>query len=147
MFLRIETSSGLPITRQIMDQIRRRCAAGTLRPGDRLPSVRELARDLAVNQNTILRVYERLESEGLLERRHGAGTYVARFPAEEQRELGRRQIEEEVERLVRHAATLRVAPEALRALVDEAFSKIEAAPAEAAAADVASESASRGRER
>ena len=48
-----------------------------LSPGERLPSVRELARELAVNQNTVLRVYERLSGEGLLEMRHGQGTFVA----------------------------------------------------------------------
>src|SRR2546423_12012692 len=77
MFIRIETTSGIPITRQIGDQIRAHCAGGTLVAGDRLPSVRQLAKELLVNQNTILRVYERLTSEGLLERRHGDGTYVA----------------------------------------------------------------------
>ena len=142
MFLRIETSSGLPITRQIMDQIRRQCAAGTLGSGDRLPSVRELARELAVNQNTILRVYERLTAEGLLERRHGAGTYVARFAVEQQMELQRRQIEAEVDRLVRHAATLKITPDELRVLIDDAFSRFDAAPAK-----VAAESGSTGRER
>ena len=50
--------------------------SGGVRPGDRLPSVRELARELAVNQNTVLRVYERLCGEGLLEMRHGQGTFV-----------------------------------------------------------------------
>ena len=73
----VEASSGVPITRQIAEQIRTRCASGTLKRGERLPSVRELARELTVNQNTVLRVYERLTAEGLLERRHGDGTYVA----------------------------------------------------------------------
>src|ERR1041385_5181169 len=77
MFVKIESSTGVPITRQIADQIRAACASGTLKPGERLPSVRELARQLTVNQNTVLRVYERLAAEGLLERRHGDGTYVA----------------------------------------------------------------------
>ena len=77
MRIRVETSSGMPITRQIAAQIRAQCASGTLRPGERLPSVRALAAELAVNQNTILRVYERLTAEGLLERRHGDGTFVA----------------------------------------------------------------------
>src|SRR5580692_5768140 len=77
MFLRIETSSGVPITRQIADQIRSYSVSGTLAPGDRLPSVRQLAKELAVNPNTILHVYERLTSEGLLERRQGDGTYVS----------------------------------------------------------------------
>ena len=77
MQIRVETSSGMPITRQIAAQIRAQCASGALQPGERLPSVRALAVELAVNQNTILRVYERLTAEGLLERRHGDGTFVA----------------------------------------------------------------------
>ena len=82
MRIRVETSSGMPITRQIAAQIRAQCASGVLQPGERLPSVRVLAAELAVNQNTILRVYERLTAEGLLERRHGDGTFVAnRCPA------------------------------------------------------------------
>ena len=77
MFIRIESTSGVPITRQITDQIRAQCATGALAPGEKLPSVRALARQLAVNQNTILRVYERLTMAGLLEIRRGDGTYVA----------------------------------------------------------------------
>ena len=80
MRLRIEPSSGVPISRQIADQIRSQCVAGALKTGDRVPSVRELARELAVNQNTILHVYERLTAEGWLETRHGSGTFVKRNP-------------------------------------------------------------------
>ena len=76
MFLRIEKGSAVPISRQIAEQIATLCASGSLRAGERLPSVRELARELAVNQNTVLRVYERLCGEGLLETRHGQGTFV-----------------------------------------------------------------------
>ena len=86
MFIRVEPTSGVPITRQIADQIRALCAGGAVKPGDQLPSVRVLARQLAVNQNTVLRVYERLTAEGLLERRHGSGTYVAdRLPSGQMR--------------------------------------------------------------
>lgn len=77
MLLRIEKGSAVPISRQIERQIALLCAAGKLRPEERLPSVRELARQLAVNQNTVLRVYERLVNQGLLEMRHGLGTFVA----------------------------------------------------------------------
>ena len=70
--------------------------AAALKPGERLPSVRALAAELTVNQNTILRVYERLTAEGLLERRHGDGTFVAdRVPTgqmQAQRELLRQEI-------------------------------------------------------
>ena len=123
MFIRVETSSGMPITRQVADQIRTYCASGTLRPGDRLPSVRQLARDLAVNQNTILRVYERLTAEGLLERRHGDGTFVAdRLPPGRLR-AERDLLRQEVERLARRAADLGVAAAEVHALLDEAFAR------------------------
>ncbi|MFA9480023.1 GntR family transcriptional regulator [Phycisphaerales bacterium AB-hyl4] len=80
MFIRIERASSIPISRQMAEQIRARCLSGSLKAGDRLPSVRELARELAVNQNTVLRVYEKLTGEGLLDRRHGDGTYIADRP-------------------------------------------------------------------
>ena len=120
MFIRLEPASGVPLTGQIADQIRTQCASGALRPGDRLPSVRALAADLAVNQNTVLRVYERLTAEGLLERRHGDGTYVAdRLPAngmKQQRSL----LEAEAQRLAQRAAALGVEADELIEIVARA---------------------------
>lgn len=121
MFIRLETSSGMPIARQIADQVRTHCASGTLCPGDRLPSVRQLAKELAVNQNTVLRVYERLTAEGLLDRRQGDGTYVAQsLPAgrlQAQREL----LGHEAARLARRATDLGVPATDAHKLLDEAF--------------------------
>jgi len=77
MIVRIEKGSTVPISRQILEQIRAQCLSGSLPPGTRLPSVRELARELVVNQNTILRVYQRLMADKLVEMRHGEGTFVA----------------------------------------------------------------------
>src|SRR5947207_2551724 len=76
MLIRIQKGSSVPITRQLADQIRAQCLAGALKPGERLPSVRELARELAVNVNTVFRVYEKLAAERLIEMRHGDGTIV-----------------------------------------------------------------------
>jgi GntR family transcriptional regulator len=125
MFLRLEPSSGVPITRQIADQIRNYCASGTLAAGDRLPSVRQLAQQLAVNQNTILRVYERLTAEGLLERKHGDGTFVVdRLPPgrlKAQREL----LRQETERLARRAADLGISPDETRELLEQALAHVE----------------------
>ena len=124
MFIRIESSSGMPITRQIMDQIRSHCAGGALCPGDRLPSVRQLAQQLAVNQNTILRVYERLTAEGLLERRHGDGTYIAdRLPAGRLK-AQRHVLQQEAQRLAQHAAQLGVEAADVHAMIDECFDKL-----------------------
>ena len=58
------------------EQIRVQCLAGLLEPGQCLPSVRQLAKELVVNVNTVVRVYECLAAEGLVEMRHGEGTFV-----------------------------------------------------------------------
>jgi GntR family transcriptional regulator len=125
VFIRIETSSGMPITRQIADQIRSACASQALEPGDRLPSVRQLARELAVNQNTILHVYERLTAEGLLERRQGDGTYVSKkLPpgrARAQRDL----LNQEMDRLAHRALDLGVPAKEIHDLIDEALARVE----------------------
>jgi len=77
MFIRIEPSSSSPIYRQIMDQIKHQVAAGILKTGDKVPSVRQLAGQLAVNQNTILKVYNELCREHILAVDRGNGTIVA----------------------------------------------------------------------
>jgi GntR family transcriptional regulator len=91
MFIRIEPSSSVPIYRQMIDQIRYQVAAGVLREGDKVPSVRELALKLAVNQNTILKVYNELCRENILRIERGDGTYVSGgqqdMPAQERREM------------------------------------------------------------
>ncbi len=121
MRIRVETSSGMPITRQIAAQIRAQIASGVLKPGDRLPSVRALATELAVNQNTILRVYERLTAEGLLERRHGDGTFVADRVPTGQMKAQRRRLRQEIARVAELAQTLGVEPEEVHQLLEEAF--------------------------
>jgi GntR family transcriptional regulator len=76
MFIRIERGSSAPVSRQIAEQIRAQCLSGALQPGAPLPSVRQLARELAVNVNTVFRVYEQMAADKLIEMRHGDGTYV-----------------------------------------------------------------------
>ena len=124
MQLRIEPSSGVPVTRQIAEQIRTQCASGTLRPGEQLPSVRELARELAVNQNTILRAYEKLTADGLLDRRHGAGTYVTEDLPSGQLRFQRRALRDELTRLVRRARLLGVEPGELHQMLDAALAAV-----------------------
>jgi GntR family transcriptional regulator len=125
MFIRVEPTSGMPITRQIADQIRTHCASGTLCAGDRLPSVRQLARELAVNQNTILRVYERLTAEGLLERRQGDGTFVAGVLPPGQLRAQRELLRQEAQRLARRATDLGVPADDVHKLLDDCFEKLD----------------------
>ena len=80
MLIRIEASSAVPVYRQIVDQIRYQIASGSLGAGDRLPSVRDLARQLPVNQNTVLKAYDLLARDGLVSRKQGDGTFVEDSP-------------------------------------------------------------------
>ncbi len=65
-----------PIYRQIAHHVRRALARGMINPGDRLPSVRELAQQLKVNQNTVVHAYSQLEREGIIETKRGLGTFI-----------------------------------------------------------------------
>jgi GntR family transcriptional regulator len=75
--LQISPSSGVPIYRQLMEQIKRMVASEQLNPGDTLPSVRSVATHLAVNPMTISKAYSLLEVDGLLERQRGKGMIVS----------------------------------------------------------------------
>lgn len=79
--LRLDAKSGVPPYLQIAEQIRQALVAGTLGPGDQLPTVKEVVTALAINPNTVFEGYRELEREGLVEGRPGAGTFVLRGPA------------------------------------------------------------------
>jgi GntR family transcriptional regulator len=89
---RLDPHSGVPVYRQIMDQVIGGVAAGALAAGDQLPTVRQLAVDLAINPNTVIRSYRELEIRGVLETQQGTGTFIThqkvrRDDAERQRLL------------------------------------------------------------
>src|SRR5215475_7784558 len=77
----LDPKSGVPIYRQIQDQVRYGISSGRLRPGEQLPTVRALAVDLAVNPNTVIKAYTELERQGVLTTEQGSGTFVAPLPA------------------------------------------------------------------
>ena len=76
MHFSIDTKSGVPLYRQVIEQVKFAVARGDLRPGDRLPTVRQLAVDLSINPNTVIRAYRELEIEGMLQTQQGSGTFV-----------------------------------------------------------------------
>ena len=89
---RLDLHSGVPVYRQIIDQVMGGMAAGTLSGGDQLPTVRQVAVDLAINPNTVVRSYRELEIRGMLETQQGTGTFIShqkvkRDDAERQRQL------------------------------------------------------------
>lgn len=73
----IDLGSGVPVYRQLIDQVRGGIASGALKAGDQLPTVRQLAVDLEINPNTVMRAYRELELGGLLETHQGTGTFIA----------------------------------------------------------------------
>src|SRR5437763_167501 len=73
---RLDPHSGMPVYRQIIDQVLGGIAAATLAPGDQLPTVRQVAVDLAINPNTVARAYRELEIRGVLDTQQGTGTFI-----------------------------------------------------------------------
>jgi GntR family transcriptional regulator len=82
MNIQIKTGSGFPIYAQIADRIRHLVATGAMKPGEQLPTIRQLAVDLRVDPNTVARAYMILDSEGVISGQQGRGTYIAEHPGE-----------------------------------------------------------------
>jgi GntR family transcriptional regulator len=89
----LDLHTGVPVYRQLIDQVRTGIASGSLGAGDQLPTVRQLAVDLSINPNTVMRAYRELELGGLLETHQGTGTFISdkkveKKTAERERQLG-----------------------------------------------------------
>jgi GntR family transcriptional regulator len=77
MEFKLDATSGVPLYRQIIDQVQAGLASGTLKAGSQLPTVRSVAVDLEINPNTVARAYRELEIRGVLETQQGTGTFIA----------------------------------------------------------------------
>src|SRR5579871_1554148 len=88
---RLDANSGVPVYRQLIDQVQAGIASGALVSGDQLPTVRQVAVDLTINPNTVLRAYRELEIRGTLDTQQGTGTFIANRKVEaDETERGRR---------------------------------------------------------
>jgi GntR family transcriptional regulator len=76
----LSSSSGVPAYLQLVEQIRQALRMGSLNVGDKLPTVKEVVAEVAVNPNTVMKAYWELEHEGLVEGRQGVGTFIVRRP-------------------------------------------------------------------
>ncbi len=74
--LRLNPASGTPLYVQLVEHLKHSIQTGAIRAGEQLPSVRKMAEDLLINPNTVVRAYRDLESEGIVELRHGSGVFV-----------------------------------------------------------------------
>jgi GntR family transcriptional regulator len=82
----LDRHSGIPVYRQLIDGVQGAVASGALRVGDQLPTVRQVAVDLEINPNTVMRAYREMESRGMLDTQQGTGTFVAARPVTDSQE-------------------------------------------------------------
>ncbi|MEU8134064.1 GntR family transcriptional regulator [Streptodolium elevatio] len=112
MLVRVDPGSPRPLHEQIAASVRRAVADGTVEPGERLPAARELAASLTVNVHTVLRAYQQLRDEGLLDLRRGRGAVVAAGA-----DPARLHLAERVADLVRQARSLGLSDDELVTLL------------------------------
>ena len=110
---RLDLHSGVPVYRQIIDQVLGGIAAGALAAGDQLPTVRQVAVDLAVNPNTVVRAYRELEIRGALETQQGTGTFISRRKVKRDEVERQRQISQLVSEFVSRAGAAGITIEEL----------------------------------
>lgn len=125
MNIHLTTRDGVPIYRQIVNQVKYLVACGRMATGEELPPIRVLAEELVINPNTVARAYADLEREGVVTKRHGAGTYVSDQgqtlrKGERLRILGGR-----IDALLAEASALEVGLEELIELVQQRGAKMK----------------------
>ncbi|MBN1627169.1 MAG: GntR family transcriptional regulator [Deltaproteobacteria bacterium] len=122
MIFDIDYHSGVPIYRQIIDQVREQIMAGMLKEGDQLTPLRELSAKLAINPMTVSRAYSAMEAEGLLERRRGVGLFVKIDP--QQKEKAKEALVEAlVSKAVVTATQFGLSKEKMHEILDESYLK------------------------
>ncbi len=121
MLIRLDARSRVPIFTQVVEQVKAMVAAGALKPGDQLPTVRQLAADLRINFNTVARAYRTLHEDGVISTQQGRGTFVLEQPMPavgEQRRLRRARLVELTERFLEEVQRLGYAPDEIRKSID-----------------------------
>jgi len=119
MDVKVDFRSGIPIYIQIMEQIKVRIASGQLKPGDQLPTVRQMATDLRVNFNTVARAYRLLDEAGVISTQHGRGTYIlGETPPEALQHLRRQAFQELTRRYLSEARRLEFTPKEVKELIE-----------------------------
>lgn len=102
---RLDAHSGVPVYRQLIDQVQAAAATGQLRAGDQLPTVRHVAVELAINPNTVMRAYREMEIRGMLDTQQGTGTFIAERRIEISKEEKERQLGQLVGEFVARAGS------------------------------------------
>ena len=128
----INLTDGVPIYRQIVNQVKYLVASGLLRPGEELPPIRTLALQLKVTPNTIVKAYGELEISGVLQKRHGSGTFVSDARPQLAVRERRRVIEQRIDALLAEAHQLNYSADDILRMVRERKAAMDENVAEAA---------------
>ena len=123
--LEINPRSSTPIYQQVVDGVKELVARGILVPGERMPTVRELAVELSLNPNTIAKAYQKLEQEGIIETMRSRGTFVAGRTEVLDKEMAREQLEGLVEKVLVEAYHLGLNREDIKQLFEESLDNWE----------------------
>lgn len=114
MLFRPNSSSGVPIYLQLMEQVKHAIETGAVRAGEQLPGMRKVAEDLVINPNTVAKAYRELEHEGVIELRHGSGAFVSPQYLSSRRAERLRKAQPLVQALVEKLADLQMTTEEMR---------------------------------
>ncbi|MBN2588448.1 MAG: GntR family transcriptional regulator [Sedimentisphaerales bacterium] len=104
----IDNSSGRPVFQQLIDQVKRDVALGRLLKDEKLPTVRQLAQELAINPNTIAKAYRQLEQDGIIVTKAGAGAFIANLDSGLSKAVRKKLICDELERIVVEAFHMQI---------------------------------------
>jgi GntR family transcriptional regulator len=118
---RLDLKSGVPVYRQLIDQVLMGLSSGALQAGDRLPTVRQVAVDLSINPNTVVRAYKELEIRGILATQQGTGTFITTKKLKQDEVARQRRLSQLVGELVARAGEEGFSVTELRATLEEMF--------------------------
>ena len=124
MFLHIDPANGIAIYDQVVRQIKFAVARGAIAPGNRVPSVRELARDLAINPNTVARAYHQLQSDGVLQSVRGIGLEVSADAVDRCRDERQQLVQARLRQALDEARQSGIAEDGLRQLVADQLAAV-----------------------
>jgi GntR family transcriptional regulator len=130
VYLRLSPNDGVPIYRQIVNQVKYLVASGRLAPGEELPTIRALADQLVVNPNTVARAYRELERDGVVATRRTAGTYVSDAGSPLARRECRRILAERIDALLAEARSMNVDLDELLELLRQRHQALRPPPQE-----------------
>ena len=124
MRFHIDPDSGVPVYLQISRNIKRSIALGSLRDGEQVPSVREVAETLTVNPNTVAKAYQLLEREGIVATRQGIGTFVTEGEISITEQERRNIVSEKLDRALVEAEHLRLSSDKIREIFNERLAEL-----------------------